>query len=164
MPLNGPVISESCPNCQIFRITSAQVFTTPVKPTTSAQATVTTPSRLCRSSQRTRRGRWRAHRAEFELPHRRRVDDDAGDDRHDEQQSHQAEEQLARQVGEHVGVQLEQDVGQPAPEIGRVEILPGVGVDMDQRCCSVGSDRRTCRPTASPLFGSSRSQIRNCTT
>ena len=37
-----------------FSISSAQVLTTPVSPTTSAQATVTTPIRLCQSSQRTR--------------------------------------------------------------------------------------------------------------
>ena len=115
MPLNGPAISESWPNCQIFRITSAQVLMTPVKPTTNIHAAVTMPEKIVQVEPAYTRRPVVPHRAELELPHRRRIDHDAGDDRDDEQKAHQPEEQLARQAGEHVDVQLEQDVRQPAP-------------------------------------------------
>ena len=70
--------------------------------------------------------------AELQLPHRRRVDHDAGNDRHAKQDAHEAEKQLAGQIGEHVGVQLEHDVGEAAGDIRRVEIGSGVRVEADK--------------------------------
>ncbi|MCY1441612.1 hypothetical protein D9M71_579330 [compost metagenome] len=50
-------ISTSSLACHMRSMGVARVLIEPVKPTTSSQATVTMPSRLCRSSQRTRRPR-----------------------------------------------------------------------------------------------------------
>jgi hypothetical protein len=50
----GAIIAARLSLRQAAITRSAQAFTTPVTPTTSAQVKVTTPIRLCRSSQRTR--------------------------------------------------------------------------------------------------------------
>jgi hypothetical protein len=70
--------------------------------------------------------------AERQLAHRRRIDDDAGDDRHTKQDAHQTQEQLSREACKHVGVQLQHDVGEAPGHVGRVQIRRSVGIDADE--------------------------------
>ena len=102
--------------------------------------------------------------AEVQLPHRRRIDHDAGDDGDAEQDAHQSEKQLARQSGKHVGVQLEHDVGEAAGDIGRIEIGRRCARPCGPGDCSIGSDVIDGPTLTNIAFGSSRSQIRKCGT
>ena len=79
--------------------------------------------------------------AEIQLPHRRRIDDDAGYDGDTEEYPHQSKEQLARQTGKHVGVQPEHDVGEAPGNVGRIEIGAGMRIHPDKTILrGVGSD------------------------
>ena len=52
------------------------------------------------------------HRAEVELAHERRVENDTRDERRNEQRPHRCEQQHTRQAEEHVGVELKQELDQ----------------------------------------------------
>ena len=126
------VISASWPYCHIFRTRSAQVLITPVKPTTSVHIDQQDAGEVVDVEPAHDARAVAAIGAELQLPHRRRIDDDAGDDGDAEQDPHQAKEQLARQAGEHVGVQLEHDVGEAPGDIGRIEIGAGMRIHPDE--------------------------------
>ena len=101
---------------QLFSISSAQVLTTPVPPTTTAQTSVVMPITLCQSSQSTRRAPRRLTVPNSSRRCERHVEHRTGNDRDQEHQAHAAEKQFARLAREHIGVEFQDHQHRPGAD------------------------------------------------